>query len=148
MGKQYVLATQESAPFRLHQIDHVVLRVSDLAASLRFYVGILGCRMERTQEKIGLYQVRAGQSLIDLVPIDGELGMKGGMGPGKEGRNLDHFAIRISPFDESSIRAYLGSHGVPAGEFGQRYGAEGNGPSIYVEDPDGNVVELKGPSVG
>ena len=134
-----------SPPFSLRKLDHVVLRVTDLQASLEFYVGALGCTMEKEQASIGLYQVRAGDSLIDLVPIDQPLGRMGGTAPAVEGRNLDHFAIQIAPFDLDAIRAHLGASGIEIGEVGQRYGAEGSGPSVYIRDPDGNVVELKGP---
>jgi glyoxylase I family protein len=132
-------------PFSLRKLDHVVLRVSNLQASLAFYVGGLGCTMEKQQANIGLYQLRAGDSLIDLVPIDQPLGRAGGAAPAVEGRNLDHFAIQVAPFDLGAIRAHLQAVGVEIGEIGQRYGAEGTGPSVYVRDPDGNVVELKGP---
>jgi glyoxylase I family protein len=132
-------------PFSLQQLDHIVLRVKDLDAMLRFYMEVLGCTMERTQEEIGLYQVRAGASLIDLVPVDGKLGRAGGRAPGTEGHNLDHFALRVEPYDEAAIRAHLAAHGVQAGESGSRYGAEGEGPSIYLRDPEGNTIELKGP---
>lgn len=130
-------------PFALRQIDHVVLRIADLERSLGFYVGVLGCTVEKRQDAIGLVQLRAGASLIDLVPLEGPLGRAGGAG--REGRNLDHFALRIAPFDEGAIRAHLARHGIAVGEAGRRYGAEGDGPSLYVADPDGNVVELKGP---
>jgi catechol 2,3-dioxygenase-like lactoylglutathione lyase family enzyme len=132
-------------PFTLRKLDHVVLRVADLKASLDFYLGALGCVVEKEQASIGLFQVRAGDSLIDLVPLTGLLGGKGGAGPGAEGRNLDHFALQVIPFDEAAIRAHLAAHGVAVVESGRRYGAEGDGPSVYVNDPDGNVVELKGP---
>jgi len=132
-------------PFQLRHIDHVVLRVKDLDASLAFYVEALGCTREKDQAAIGLYQVRAGGSLVDLVPLDGRLGAMGGAGPGAEGRNLDHFAIEIEPFDEAAIRGHLAGFGIEVGETGIRYGARGSGPSIYVTDPDGNTVELKGP---
>lgn len=134
-----------SAPFTLRAIDHVVLRIKDLGASLHFYCDVLGCTPDKRQESIGLIQVRAGSSLIDLVPLDGVLGKMGGAGPGAEGRNLDHFALRITQFDEEKIRAHLGRHGIAVVESGQRYGAEGTGPSVYIRDPDGNTVELKGP---
>jgi glyoxylase I family protein len=134
-----------TAPFQLRAIDHVVLRIKDLAASLHFYCDVLGCSVDKRQEGIGLIQVRAGTSLIDLVPLEGMLGKRGGAGPGHEGRNLDHFAIQIAPFDEPKILAHLSAHGIEIVESGQRYGAEGTGPSVYVLDPDGNTVELKGP---
>ena len=134
-----------AAPFRIGAIDHIVLRVADLERSLAFYVNDLGCTVEKVQEDIGLVQLRAGASLIDLVPLDGKLGRAGGVAPGTEGRNLDHFALDVAPFDEAEIRAYLQAHAIAAGEAGRRYGAGGYGPSIYLTDPDGNTVELKGP---
>jgi glyoxylase I family protein len=132
-------------PFSIAGLDHVVLRIVDLPAMLGFYVGVLGCRIEKEQPAFGLTQLRAGNSLIDLVPVDGPLGRMGGAAPGAEGRNLDHFCLAIDSFDEPALRAYLTDHGVEAGESGSRYGAQGQGPSIYLKDPEGNVVELKGP---
>ena len=126
-------------------LDHVVLRVADLARMERFYVEVLGCREERRADDIGLTQLRAGACLIDLVEVDGKLGRLGGAAPGAEGRNMDHFCLRVAPFDAAAIRAHLAAHGVEAGPVERRYGAEGTGPSIYIEDPEGNVVELKGP---
>ena len=134
-----------TVPFTLRQLDHVVLRVRDLEKSLAFYQGVLGCTLDKVQDRIGLWQVRAGSSLIDLIPLGGVLGKMGGAGPEKEGRNLDHFAIQITPFDEAKIRAHLAAHNVTVTDSGRRYGAHGDGPSIYILDPDGNTVELKGP---
>lgn len=131
--------------FRIRHIDHIVLRVSDLDAMLNFYLDVLGCTLEKIQEGPGLYQVRAGSSLIDLVPVEGKLGREGGAAPGKEGRNLDHFCISVEPFDGEVIIGYLQGKGIACGKVESRYGAEGQGPSIYVTDPEGNVVELKGP---
>ena len=122
-----------------------MLRIADLERALAFYVGVLGCVVERRIDTIGLVQLRAGASLIDLVPVASLLGKIGGAAPSKEGRNLDHFCLRVEPFDEAAIRAHLGKHGVSAGSVEQRYGAEGDGPSLYIADPDGNTVELKGP---
>jgi glyoxylase I family protein len=130
---------------RIREIDHLVLRVVDLHGMLHFYCDVLGCTIERRQDSLGLVQLRAGRSLVDLVPIGGELGRAGGAAPGIEGRNLDHFCFRVEPFDEGRIRRMLEAHGVAAGPTESRYGAEGEGPSIYVTDPEGNVVELKGP---
>lgn len=131
--------------FRILRLDHLVLRVRDLDAMVRFYTGVLGCTLERRQEELGLYQLRAGASLIDLVTVDGQLGRAGGAAPGHEGRNLDHFCLRIEPFDPQALRTLLSSRGVDPGDVAQRYGAEGEGPSLYLSDPEGNMVELKGP---
>lgn len=129
----------------VREIDHLVLRVVDLNTMIHFYCDILGCTIERREDSIGLVQLRAGRSLLDLVPIDGELGRAGGAAPAREGRNLDHFCFRVDPFDEAGIRRVLEAHGFATGETQSRYGAEGEGPSIYVKDPEENVVELKGP---
>jgi len=129
----------------IKHLDHLVLRVVDLQAMQDFYTGVLGCKVEKVQEDLGLYQLRAGAALIDLVPIDGALGRKGGAAPGVEGRNLDHFCLRVEPFDAEAITAHLRAHGADPAPVASRYGAEGQGPSIYVADPEGNVVELKGP---
>ena len=129
---------------RLAAIDHVVFRVADIDASLRFYTEVLGASLEKVQAEIGLWQLRAGTSLIDLVPLDGPLGRMGGAGPGPEGRNVDHVCLRVLPWDETAILGHLARHGISA-EVAQRYGAEGEGPSIYLTDPDGNGLELKGP---
>ena len=131
---------------RIRDIDHLVLRVVDVDAMLAFYCGVLGCSVERRRDELGLIQLRAGRSMIDLVPVDGKLGRAGGAAPAAEGRNVDHFCLRVDPFDERAIREQLQAAGIDAGETVARYGAEGEGPSIYVADPEGNTVELKGPA--
>jgi catechol 2,3-dioxygenase-like lactoylglutathione lyase family enzyme len=131
--------------FKVKHIDHLVLRVVNLHAMLDFYINVIGCSLEKIQEGLGLYQLRAGSSLIDLIPVDGQLGKVGGAAPGKEARNLDHFCLRIDPFDADEIFTHLRNNGLEPGNVESRYGAEGEGPSIYVTDPEGNVVELKGP---
>ena len=131
--------------FSILDIDHLVLRVVHLDKMLHFYCDALGCIVERRQEAIGLVQLRAGRSLIDLVTIDSKLGRAGGAAPGPEGRNMDHFCLRVEPFDGAAIRSQLAQHGYAAGAVESRYGAQGEGPSIYLRDPEGNGVELKGP---
>ncbi len=131
-------------PIRIAAIDHVVLRVADLDAALGFYRDALGCDIERRLDDIGLVQLRAGAALIDLVPVDGELGRAGGGPPRATGRNMDHFCLRVEAFDETAIRRHLAARGIGAGPTQTRYGAEGDGPSIYLQDPDGNTVELRG----
>jgi glyoxylase I family protein len=133
------------AVFTIRQLDHIVLRVRDVDAMIRFYTDVLGCTVDKVQDTLGLYQLRAGSSLIDLITIDGKLGRMGGAAPGAEGRNLDHFCLRIEPFDGPSLRQWLSGKGAEPGEVVQRYGAQGEGPSIYLTDPEGNVIELKGP---
>jgi glyoxylase I family protein len=135
----------DTAPFSLTGIDHVVLRIVDAPRVVAFYRDVLGCIVEREQPEIGLMQLRAGRSLIDLVTVSGKLGAVGGAAPGPEARNVDHFALGVSPFHEAKIRAHLSLHRIAIVEAGSRYGAEGEGPSLYVRDPEGNVVELKGP---
>lgn len=134
-------------PFTVEQIDHVVLRVRDTWRMRAFYCDVLACVPEREVPEIGLLQLRAGSSLIDLVDVAGALGRHGGEAPGAEGHNVDHVCLRVVPFDREAIRAHLHAHGVRLGEFGMRYGAEGMGPSQYLYDPEGNLVELKGPPV-
>ena len=136
----------ENAPFTMKGLDHVVLRIRDLEAMKTFYCDVLGCTFEDHDVDLGLYQVRAGNQLIDLVPISGKAGSRGGPPPGKDGHNMDHFAIQIEPYDDDAIRAYLSGHGVELGETRIRGGAEGEGPAIYIKDPEGNTVELKGPA--
>ncbi len=130
---------------RIREIDHLVLRVVDLPRMIDFYCDVLGCVVERRQDELGLVQLRAGRSLIDLVTVSGPLGAAGGAGPGRTGRNMDHFCVRVEPFDAAAISALLAAHRVAAGDVASRYGAEGEGPSLYLSDPEGNTVELKGP---
>jgi glyoxylase I family protein len=131
--------------FQILGLDHVVLRVTDVPRVVRFYCEVLGCRVERERPELGLTQLRAGQSLIDLVAVDSELGKQGGAASGAEGRNMDHLCLRVEPFDAGAIATHLLAHGVVPGETRTRYGAEGLGPSLYISDPEGNTVELKGP---
>jgi len=132
-------------PFTLLGIDHVVLRIADLDRSLAFYVGVLGCTVDKRQEDIGLIQLRAGHSQIDLVPLDRKRGKAGGAAPGTEGRNVDHFALEIAPFDEDALRAHLATHGITVDDVRRRYGARGHGRSTHLTAPHGHKVELKGP---
>ena len=131
--------------FTIKGLDHVVLRASDMAGMERFYCEVLGCSVERREPAFGLVQLRAGRTLVDLLDIALPAGRAGGAAPGREGRNMDHFCLRIEPFDGPALSAYFAARGVPASEVLQRYGADGEGPSIYVTDPAGNSVELKGP---
>ena len=135
-------------PFAAQRIDHVVLRVRSLDAAVAFYRDVLGCEVARRRDDLGLVHLRAGASMVDLVAVDGVLGREGGAAAAAAARNMDHLCLRIEPFDEAALAAHLQHHGVPPAERAMtRYGAEGEGPSIYLQDPDGNRVELKGPAV-
>lgn len=133
-----------SVPFQIREIDHIVLRARDQEALVRFYCDVLGCALEKRQDAIGLVQLRAGRSLIDIIGVDGKLGRAGGAAPGTDAHNLDHLCLRIEPFDVEALRTHLRAHGVQPGDYGARYGAEGEGPSLYFADIEGNTVELKG----
>lgn len=125
-------------------IDHIVLRVRDLDAAIRFYDTVLGCKIEKRNDAIGLVHLRAGNSLIDLIPVDGKLGAAGGAAPGAEGRNVDHICLQLKDFDPEQVMAHLAAHGVTVDPAEERYGASGDGLSIYLRDPDGNGLELRG----
>lgn len=132
--------------FHVQHIDHIVLRVSDLEQSIRFYQEVLGCALAKRRDDLGMVHLRAGTSMIDLVDMHGPIGREGGPAASTERRNVDHFCLRIEPFDESAILAHLNGHGLKAEKAEQRFGADGTGPSIYCHDPDGNQLELKGPA--
>jgi catechol 2,3-dioxygenase-like lactoylglutathione lyase family enzyme len=126
-------------------LDHVVLRVADVERARSWYAAALGCKVERILPGLGLTQLRAGSTLIDLVDVNGPAGRKGGAAPGPKKRNMDHFCVRLAAFDERKIVAHLKRYGIAPGVVERRYGALGHGPSMYLTDPDGNTVELKGP---
>jgi glyoxylase I family protein len=129
---------------RVRMIDHIVLRTDRVEIMVRFYSNVLGCKVERTTPpETGLTQLRAGNSLIDIVAVDSELGRAGGGAPSRSENNLDHFCLQIEPIHEGDLLNWLKSHGIDGGEPEIRYGAEGFGPSVYASDPDGNTVELR-----
>ena len=135
------------APFNVQRIDHVVFRVADLAHAERFYLEVLGCEIAKRRDDLGLLHLRAGVSMIDLIAIDGPLGRRGGSAADAISRNVDHLCLRIEPFDEAKIVAHLAAHGItPHGPASHNVGAEGDGPSLYFDDLDGNTLELKGAS--
>ncbi|MGE0314010.1 MAG: VOC family protein [Lautropia sp.] len=134
-------------PFRIEHIDHVVFRVRDLDASVAFYRKALGCEVARIREDLGLVHLRAGTCLIDLVSVSGRLGAAGGAPPRADGHNVDHVCLRIDAFDEARLASHLSACGAaPRGPATVNFGAQGQGPSLYFTDPDGNRIELKGPA--
>lgn len=133
-------------PFAVLGLDHVVFRVHDLPRVEAFYRDALGCEVVKRQEHLGLVHIRAGRTLVDLVSMDGKLGRMGGAAPGAEGHNVAHICLRVEPFDAATIQARMAALGVPCSAPSSNYGAEGEGLSLYLTDPEGNTVELKGPS--
>ncbi len=129
---------------RLLGIDHVVIRARDPVLMERFYIDVLGCTVERRQDEIGLVQLRAGAQLIDLVDVAKRLGRMGGAAPGPEGHNMDHLCLRVIDFDVDTVRDHLETHGVEVGDIGERYGSTGEAVSLYLSDPEGNGLELRG----
>jgi glyoxylase I family protein len=130
-------------PFRVLDIDHVVLRTADSARLEAFYVGVLGCPVVKRQDKIGLTQLRAGRALIDIVAVKAE--ELGAAPAGSANGNMDHLCLRVDPFEPDAIHRHFAASGVTVGDPVMRFGAEGSGLSIYLEDPEGNRIELKGP---
>ncbi|SEQ09985.1 Glyoxalase/Bleomycin resistance protein/Dioxygenase superfamily protein [Amphritea atlantica] len=125
-------------------IDHIVLRTTRLGEMLAFYCGVLGCIVERAlPPETGLVQLRAGDALIDLVMVDSELGREGGGPPTATENNMDHFCLLLEPITEDEIREHLKKHKIAFGDFTERYGSEGFGLSTYIQDPEGNTVELR-----
>lgn len=127
------------APFSLLRLDHLVLRTTDVPRLVAFY-RMLGCNEVRRIEALNMTQLRAGSSMLDIVGADDSPQD----GPG---RNLDHFAIRVEPFDLEGILAFCRARGIDATPMERLLGADGYGPAVYLRDPDGNRVELKGPPV-
>jgi glyoxylase I family protein len=126
------------------EIDHIVIRAVNVDAMTRFYCDVLGCSVEKVQADLGLTQLRAGRSLIDLLQVGAKLDHAEN-GPPGAGRNMDHVCLRVDPFDAEALKAHLSEHGAQPGDPAPRYGADGYGPSVYLFDPEGNMVELKGP---
>ena len=101
----------------------------------RFYVDVLGCAVERRLEAIGLVQLRCGRSLLDLLPDATS---------GPRTPNVDHVCLGIDAADVDALRGYLEAHGVEVvGGPAWVYGARGTGTSLYVRDPERNLIELK-----
>lgn len=147
--EKVVKRTPPMLTFSVQRIDHLVFRVRDLKTSVAFYSAVLGCEAVRTRDDLGLVHLRAGTSMIDLFSIDGKLGRMGGAGPGTGARNVGHLCLRIEPFIEEALTRHLKQHGiVPHAKASTNFGAEGEGPSLYFDDPDGNVIELKGAASG
>ena len=131
-------------PINIRRIDHVVIRANNFENMIAFYRDVLGCRLERGPGAGGLAQLRAGDSMIDIVDVNGRLGRQGGGPPDHEAENVDHVCLLVAPWDQGAMLKHLNDHNVDFGEVATRFGATGDGPSVYLKDPEGNTIELKG----
>jgi glyoxylase I family protein len=139
------MSNEQAIPFAVRAIDHVVIRAVDAEVMVAFWRDVLGCAVERARPDLGLTHLRAGTAQVDVVDVAGTLGQAGGGAPAADGRNMDHVCLRIDPFDGDALTDHLGAHHLDIGEVSRRFGAEGEGPSLYLTGPEGLVVELKGP---
>jgi catechol 2,3-dioxygenase-like lactoylglutathione lyase family enzyme len=139
-------AAKEAAkpPFALEGIDHILLLVSGMKAAVHFYTDVLGCTVEGALPQYGMLQLRAGAALIDLVDIASPEATWA-KPPVAGGRNFDHLCLALGAHDEAKLRQHLARHHVEIIEEGVHGGSRGESLSLYVRDPSGNVIELKGP---
>ena len=131
-------------PFRLEGIDHILLLVDGMAEARAFYEEVLSCRFEEALPQYGMAVLRAGAALINLVDISAAEG-SWALPQVTGGRNLDHYCLALGPCDEKALRQHLAHHGIEIIEELIHAGARGESLSLYVRDPSGNVIELKGP---
>jgi catechol 2,3-dioxygenase-like lactoylglutathione lyase family enzyme len=117
-------------------IDHVVIKVADLDRSIRFYCDVLGCTLEWRRDEIALAHLRVGSAFVDLLASPSM--------PSDSARNMDHLCLTVADFDVDHVRRHLQDHGIVVGAAAERFGASGWGQSLYVTDPDGNGLELRG----
>lgn len=121
--------------FEILTIDHIVLRTTQIDKMIHFYCDVLGCRIEKIQKDFGLTQLRAGDNIIDLISVDKAVS--------DSNRNLEHFCLRVAPFDFEALNNYFRNKGIEIYRYGDRYGSQGVGPSFYLKDPENNEIELK-----
>ena len=119
---------------RITALDHVVLNVSDVERSLAFYTAELGL------EPINVEEWRRGERFFPSVRVD-EGSIIDLIALPRTGENLDHFCLVVEPMDFDALKA-SGRFDVVDGP-ATRFGARGDGTSIYLRDPDQNLVELR-----
>jgi catechol 2,3-dioxygenase-like lactoylglutathione lyase family enzyme len=128
------------------ELDHIVLNVSDIDRSLKFYSEVLGLKGERVDEfyagKVSFPSVRINQqTIIDLFPRK-EVAARSTAE--KANANLNHFCLVVGAEDFSGIVDYLSANQVKVHQGPvSRWGAQGRATSVYFSDPDGNEVEIR-----
>lgn len=138
------MTKSQTPPFEIHGIDHVVFLVDDMDKALGFYRDLLGCKVGYEYPNLGMVQVWAGVSLIVLWDIT-HPGAKRAIPPISNGRNVDHVCLALGRFDPDEMKKFLEASEIQIVEEANHGGARGVGYSIYVNDPFGNKLELKGP---
>lgn len=119
---------------RVQGLDHVVLLVADVERSVAWYRDELGL------ETVDLDDWRAGKAFFPSVRVNEGTIIDLLQGE-RSGKNVDHVCLVVEPTDLEAVRD-SGRFDVADGPV-QRGGARGVGTSLYVHDPDGNLVELK-----
>ncbi|MBL4812473.1 MAG: VOC family protein [Rhodobacteraceae bacterium] len=137
--------TPSLPPFTLAGLDHVVFLVDDMPVALKFYADVLGCVPGYSYPAMGMEQVWCGTALIVLWDTT-HPGAASAVPPVAGGRNVDHVCIATSPFEPAAMRAHLAAHGVEIEREATHGGARGMGFSVYIRDPFGNKLEVKGPA--
>lgn len=133
-----------SNPLTLRGVDHVALRVRSLDLSVAFYCSILRCEVVARNEDAGIVHLRAGAQMIDLIWLEGRMGKLGGAERRVEARNMHHVCLAYEPYDSSALFTYLDEHKIEHSAMPQdNLGAEGQGASVYLADPDENLIEIK-----
>jgi catechol 2,3-dioxygenase-like lactoylglutathione lyase family enzyme len=126
--------TPTSGEIRVVALDHVVLNVADVERSLAFYCGELGLAPVRVDAW------RRGEAPFPSARVD-EHTIVDLLSRARTGENADHICLVVEPVDLDAIKA-SGRFEVLDGP-DSRFGARGDGTSLYVRDPDGNTVELR-----
>jgi len=133
-------------PFSLLGIDHIVFLIDDMPNALKFYGEVLGCQPGYSYPKIGMEQLWCGNALIVLSDTT-HPSAKSKIPPAKGRSNIDHVCINLSPIEVPDLIAHLNAHNVQIDATAFHGGARGMGNSVYIQDPFGNRLELKGPPV-
>jgi glyoxylase I family protein len=139
-----IFAGMQPNPLQLRGVDHVALRVRSLDRSIAFYCSVLRCEVAARNEDAGIVHLRAGAQMIDLIWLEGRMGKSGGAEPRVEARNMHHICLAYEPHDSDALFAYLDAQKIEHSAKPQdNLGAGGQGTSVYLADPDENLIEVK-----
>lgn len=128
---------------KIECLDHVVLSVQSIEKMLPFYCDVLGFELTQQNEDGKFAQLCAGNAIVDMLKRRGTPSDDPESTARKNERNMDHFALRLEAFEEDSLRDHLAQFGIDAGKLWRNDGPDGH-YSFYIQDPEGNDIELKG----